>query len=112
MSAAKERIVESAMASVNELGAMVRHYTNLVKAAKDGASPSQEVTDGLEADLETAKRDFAVGRRVLGCVLDAAGYDVRVAMEGDEDYFEISARKTEAELDKWREAHKEGVVTR
>lgn len=102
MSTSKERIVESAMNAVNELGAMVRHYTNLVKAAKDGASPSREVTDGLEADLATAKRDFAVGRQVLGHVLDAAGYNVRGPVEGDPEFFAIHASKVEAELEKWR----------
>jgi hypothetical protein len=108
MSDAEKRMIHGAMRSANEFGAMVRHYTNLVEAAKKGASTSQEVTDGLERDLDAARRDFAVARTVLGQVLGSAGIDVFGPVEGDEEFFEIKASKVEAELEKWR-AEQQGV---
>jgi len=106
VSGAKERMLHAAMRSTNEFGAMVRHYTNLVEVAKKGASPSQEVTDGLERDLASAKRDFAVARHVLGQVLGSAGVDVFGPVKGDEEFFEVKADKVEAELEKWRESER------
>jgi hypothetical protein len=108
MSDAEKRMIHGAMRSANEFGAMVRHYTNLAEAAKKGASPSQTVTEGLERDLATARRDFAVARTVLGQVLGAAGYDVFGPVEGDEEFFAIQDSKVEAELEKWR-AEQQGV---
>lgn len=107
-----EKAVNAAMGQTNKFGAMVRHYTNLVDLAEKGASPSKEVTEGLKVSLAEARRDYAVALRVLGNVLDSStAYDVREPVEGDEYFFEISARKTEAELEKWRlKAQKEGVV--
>lgn len=97
------RVVDAAMGSANRFGAMVRHYENLVKAAEGGASPSDGVTEGLRGELSGARRDYAAALAVLGSVLDAtAVYYVRQPVEGEEHYFEISAEKTEAELEKWR----------